>query len=1011
MKFKAGFTSSIVEKLLSLSRKPVIFVISVLLIFGAFFSTFAFVPPAKKAQANADTVYIHYADNTAGAQIADVYQEMGGSIGVKERWCRWRFMQYVGGAGAWEPNFVSCGWIAAPVFETGRDDFVYTNGAGDGGSWVNYSIGNIVAKRRDTAAGYVIWSAYATYTVGADYDYAFLGVHHNSGVNGTIRVRINGVAATGENLSAGGLYDLAAHGADNVNPAWIHIADNIEVGDVITVECSDDLVRVRHTIQGLRFYNDPISTVPGDAGWSYLVPRVIERTNSSQVVAIAGNLLAQAPSFMWGVAHPNHEHTAALNLTMDGIPVTLGGSLPLNGVVSGDVLSIVETSTPYGNATPADDFGTLTRTFTWQGNVHTQAWRVALTKAFTVITAYATMWPAAPDTGVQFRYAELGNDFVVRLSNAGAGITGGSTSLAVPFPTQAYYGGANSLRLALSTTATVTENFIETDTNKQKGYLRVAGLERAYNIGETISGGVATFILTHEAPTDVDWGGGKTLYFAQSATIDNATDLIPFSGYETVVKSQAGAGIALTFSGVAPARTHFTSQDDDTVGVEEAYSDHSPAKGDWTGITVDGAVNAANNIVNYATTGMTLTGNANAYNNSLNQNTTGINAAAGSTVKNNALTNQTTYTTGAGSFDYDAFVGNAEAHAVNANPLFTNAAGGDFSLQSTSPAIDAGYDTGITTDYVGNTRRDDFLVANTGGGANPWYDIGAYEYINPLAAVPSAPTVNATSTTSLTVIININGNPDTTEYAISCDGDTTFLNYSTNACEAIADDANHWRTYANWGGAGGFIDTGLSANTQHTYKAKARNGDHVETALSGSTSKYTFANSSLAPPPTHLTTELQKSLKAADIEYKEAVNKASKEFLAAIKAAKTAKERRDAIGAYNRVIHEAYLKMAARRQAAIKAYLANLANLAREHQSLMAIYKQTLKSAATQYRDNNQKATNEYLSSLKSPKTRTERVNIARDYNQKIIQTKKDFQAAIAAALKSYLAGLRALYL
>jgi len=105
---------------------------------------------------------------------------------------------------------------------------------------------------------------------------------------------------------------------------------------------------------------------------------------------------------------------------------------------------------------------------------------------------------------------------------------------------------------------------------------------------------------------------------------------------------------------------------------------------------------------------------------------------------------------------------------------------------------------------------------------------------------PSAPTVNASSTVSLTTIINTNGNPDTTEYAISCDADGTFLNYTTNACEAIVDNGDHWRTYANWGGDGGFTDTGLSANTQHTYKVKARNTIKAETALSDPTAKYTL---------------------------------------------------------------------------------------------------------------------------------------------------------------------------
>lgn len=58
-----------------------------------------------------------------------------------------------------------------------------------------------------------------------------------------------------------------------------------------------------------------------------------------------------------------------------------------------------------------------------------------------------------------------------------------------------------------------------------------------------------------------------------------------------------------------------------------------------------------------------------------------------------------------------------DTHGVNANPLFTNAAGNDFTLQSSSPAIDNGTNVGLTTDFAGNPVPS---------GNAP--DIGAYEY-------------------------------------------------------------------------------------------------------------------------------------------------------------------------------------------------------------------------------------------------------------------------------------------
>ena len=61
-------------------------------------------------------------------------------------------------------------------------------------------------------------------------------------------------------------------------------------------------------------------------------------------------------------------------------------------------------------------------------------------------------------------------------------------------------------------------------------------------------------------------------------------------------------------------------------------------------------------------------------------------------------------------------------HSVTSgNPLFTNASGGDFSIQSGSPAKDAGtsaVSTMVTTDYIGTSRPQNSL-----------YDIGPYEYL------------------------------------------------------------------------------------------------------------------------------------------------------------------------------------------------------------------------------------------------------------------------------------------
>ncbi|MDD5673480.1 MAG: choice-of-anchor Q domain-containing protein [Chitinivibrionales bacterium] len=68
-------------------------------------------------------------------------------------------------------------------------------------------------------------------------------------------------------------------------------------------------------------------------------------------------------------------------------------------------------------------------------------------------------------------------------------------------------------------------------------------------------------------------------------------------------------------------------------------------------------------------------------------------------------------------------------NAVTGNPLFVNAAGGDFHLRAGSPLIDAGSSAGAPAmDFDGLARPQ-------GAG----FDIGAYEYTTPTAAGPASP--------------------------------------------------------------------------------------------------------------------------------------------------------------------------------------------------------------------------------------------------------------------------------
>ena len=105
-----------------------------------------------------------------------------------------------------------------------------------------------------------------------------------------------------------------------------------------------------------------------------------------------------------------------------------------------------------------------------------------------------------------------------------------------------------------------------------------------------------------------------------------------------------------------------------------------------------------------------------------------------------------------------------------------------------------------------------------------------------LANKPDAPTVNATSSTSLTIIINANSNPASTEFAIRNDTAGKYLK-----ADGTLQDAEVWQNRVAWGGDGGKENTELNINSSYSYKVKARNGDNTETSLSDEASKYTLA--------------------------------------------------------------------------------------------------------------------------------------------------------------------------
>ena len=84
---------------------------------------------------------------------------------------------------------------------------------------------------------------------------------------------------------------------------------------------------------------------------------------------------------------------------------------------------------------------------------------------------------------------------------------------------------------------------------------------------------------------------------------------------------------------------------------------------------------------------------------------------------NAVIQNNISYKNGAGDYSNSGTGTTQDHNLFGVDPVFVNAAAGDFRLQSTSPAINAGIViTAVTTDFSG-VKRD-----------GPNYEIGAYEY-------------------------------------------------------------------------------------------------------------------------------------------------------------------------------------------------------------------------------------------------------------------------------------------
>jgi parallel beta-helix repeat protein len=122
---------------------------------------------------------------------------------------------------------------------------------------------------------------------------------------------------------------------------------------------------------------------------------------------------------------------------------------------------------------------------------------------------------------------------------------------------------------------------------------------------------------------------------------------------------------------------------------------------------------------------------------------------------------------------------NVDVHAIEADPLWPDAAAGYFQLGAGSPAIDSansGASGESAIDAEGNARIDDPGVPNTGTGQRDYDDRGAYEFQGQTAPPPNgAPEIVAGPAATPNPVLSL-GTADLTVEATDPDGDQ--LNYT-----------------------------------------------------------------------------------------------------------------------------------------------------------------------------------------------------------------------------------------
>jgi len=147
------------------------------------------------------------------------------------------------------------------------------------------------------------------------------------------------------------------------------------------------------------------------------------------------------------------------------------------------------------------------------------------------------------------------------------------------------------------------------------------------------------------------------------------------------------------------------------------------------------------------------------------------------------------------------------------------------------------YDAATGGTLKATSNADSTSVAESGLSVNTQYSrwVATYNECESLtrlalpamytfANIPSAPTVNGATSSSLDVTINENSNPASTLFVIRCvQGSTT----SYVQTDGTLGTSEVFQTKANWGTNGKKTVTGLESSTTYTFSVAAQNGDGV----------------------------------------------------------------------------------------------------------------------------------------------------------------------------------------